>query len=307
MKYNFTILVFFINLFFAQILFGNINTKIVVKVENEIITNYDIKNKIKTTLLLSGRVINQQNIDNLKKNILDQLIFLRLKKIELSKFKIQKDPKRIDSYLRSISGNDLEGLRNKFLENDLDFEMFLEETDIEIRWQKLIYSIYEKKININNETIDNEVKKIINEKTYVEEFELSEIEIILDSENSPEKIIKDIEQKINTDGFENVAINFSYSTTATQKGYLGWISGNSLSNEIYQILLKTNIGNVTEPVVKQNTILFLKLNNKRKIEAKKIDTNELKNKIIEKKKTDIFNLYSQSRLSKLKNNSYIQY
>jgi len=307
MKYNFTILVFFINLFFAQILFGNINTKIVVKVENEIITNYDIKNKIKTTLLLSGRVINQQNIDNLKKNILDQLIFLRLKKIELSKFKIQKDPKRIDSYLRSISGNDLEGLKNKFLENDLDFEMFLEETDIEIRWQKLIYSIYEKKININNETIDNEVKKIINEKTYVEEFELSEIEIILDSENSPEKIIKDIEQKINTDGFENVAINFSYSTTATQKGYLGWISGNSLSNEIYQILLKTNIGNVTEPVVKQNTILFLKLNNKRKIEAKKIDTNELKNKIIEKKKTDIFNLYSQSRLSKLKNNSYIQY
>ena len=307
MKYNFTILVFFINLFFAQILFGNINTKIVVKVENEIITNYDIKDKIKTTLLLSGRVINQQNIDNLKKNILDQLIFLRLKKIELSKFKIQKDPKRIDSYLRSISGNDLEGLKNKFLENDLDFEMFLEETDIEIRWQKLIYSIYEKKININNETIDNEVKKIINEKTYVEEFELSEIEIILDSENSPEKIIKDIEQKINTDGFENVAINFSYSTTATQKGYLGWISGNSLSNEIYQILLKTNIGNVTEPVVKQNTILFLKLNNKRKIEAKKIDTNELKNKIIEKKKTDIFNLYSQSRLSKLKNNSYIQY
>ena len=307
MKYNFTILVFFINLFFAQILFGNINTKIVVKVENEIITNYDIKNKIKTTLLLSGQVINQQNIDNLKKNILDQLIFLRLKKIELSKFKIQKDPKRIDSYLKSISGNDLEGLKNKFLENDLDFEMFLEEIDIEIRWQKLVYSIYEKKININNETIDNEVKKIINEKTYVEEFELSEIEIILDSENSPEKIIKDIEQKINTDGFENVAINFSYSTTATQKGYLGWISRNSLSNEIYQILLKTNIGNVTEPVVKQNTILFLKLNNKRKIEAKKIDTNELKNKIIEKKKTDIFNLYSQSRLSKLKNNSYIQY
>ena len=142
MKYNFTILVFFINLFFAQILFGNINTKIVVKVENEIITNYDIKNKIKTTLLLSGRVINQQNIDNLKKNILDQLIFLRLKKIELSKFKIQKDPKRIDSYLKSISGNDLEGLKNKFLENDLDFEMFLEEIDIEIRWQKLIYSIY---------------------------------------------------------------------------------------------------------------------------------------------------------------------
>ena len=67
---------------------------------------------------------------------------------------------------------------------------------------------------------------------------------------------------------------------------------------------------VKKKVKKENINIkfnLLKLNNKRKIEAKKIDTNELKNKIIEKKKTDIFNLYSQSRLSKLKNNSYIQY
>ena len=37
--------------------------KIVVKVENEIITNYEIKNKIISSLIVSGQEINQVNID----------------------------------------------------------------------------------------------------------------------------------------------------------------------------------------------------------------------------------------------------
>ena len=46
------------------------NTKIVVKIENELITSYDIKNKIISTLLLNNKQINQENIDNLKKRSL---------------------------------------------------------------------------------------------------------------------------------------------------------------------------------------------------------------------------------------------
>ena len=45
------------------------NTKIVVKIENELITTYDIKNKIISTLLLNNKQINQKNIDNLKKDL----------------------------------------------------------------------------------------------------------------------------------------------------------------------------------------------------------------------------------------------
>ena len=60
---------------FLQPLFGNINSKIIVKVENEIVTNYDLKNKILTSLFLSGQEISQKNIDDLKETVLDQLIF----------------------------------------------------------------------------------------------------------------------------------------------------------------------------------------------------------------------------------------
>ena len=306
MKHKISVIITLLILFLNNNLYG-FNSKIIVKVEDEIITNYDLKNKILITLILSNQEINQQNIDELKKAVLDQLINLKLKKMELSKYKIKKDEGRINSYLKSISGNNIQNFKNKFFENNLDFELFLDEVDTEIRWQQLIYTLYGKKIDINEATIDVEVEKIIKERSNVEEFELYEIEINSNLDVPEKQIIEDILKKINTIGFENSALNFSTSTTSSQKGYLGWINGKTLSKEIYLILSKMKIGEVSRPIKKQNNILFLKLNNKRTIKPEQLEIKKLKNDIIEKKKAGLFNLYSQSRLSKLKNNSFIQY
>jgi peptidyl-prolyl cis-trans isomerase SurA len=306
MKHKITVIITLLILFLNNNLYG-FNSKIIVKVEDEIITNYDLKNKILITLMLANQEINQQNIDELKKAVLDQLINLKLKKIELLKYKIKKDEGRINSYLKSISGNNIQNFKNKFFENNLDFELFLDEVDTEIRWQQLIYTLYGKKIDINEATIDVEVEKIIKERSNVEEFELYEIEINSNLDVPEKQIIEDILKKINTIGFENSALNFSTSTTSSQKGYLGWINGKTLSKEIYLILSKMKIGEVSKPIKKQNNILFLKLNNKRAIKPEQLEIKKLKSDIIEKKKAGLFNLYSQSRLSKLKNNSFIQY
>ena len=119
--------------------------------------------------------------------------------------------------------------------------------------------------------------------------------------------IKELSDKINTMGFENVALNFSSSTTASKKGYLGWINEKTLSKQIYEVVSKLEIGEISKPIEGQNSILFLKLNKIRVLNSDEIDKEELKKKIIEEKRNDLFNLYSQSRLSKLKNSSYIQY
>ncbi len=307
MKIKLLFLILIINLLFYKNLLGNINSKIIVKVENEIITNYELKNKILTSLVLSGQDINQKNIDSLKKNVLDQLIYLKLKKIELLKYKVPKDERRITTYLSSISGNNIQNYKEKFRENNLNFELYLDDIDTEFRWQKLIYSVYQKKINISDDAVNKEIDQIMKSQSAVTEFELSEIEINFDSNESYEDKINEVTQKINKIGFESVALNFSISTTATKKGYLGWINEKSLSKEIYDVLVKLNPGDYSKPIKRSNKILFLKLNNKRLISSNEIDKEKLKVKIIEKKRNDLFNLYSQSRLSKLKNSSFIQY
>ena len=75
-----------ISSFINQTLSAKLENNIVLKVENEIITKYEIKNKILISLILSGKEINQKNIDKYKKSTLDNLIQLKLMKIELSKY-----------------------------------------------------------------------------------------------------------------------------------------------------------------------------------------------------------------------------
>ena len=68
--------------FFLQKLLKN---KIIVKIDNNIITDYELKNKLKTSLILSNQELNQINIDKNKGGTLAYLINLKLKTNELIK------------------------------------------------------------------------------------------------------------------------------------------------------------------------------------------------------------------------------
>ena len=68
-----------------------------------------------------------------------------------------------------------------------------------------------------------------------------------------------------------------------------------------------NIGETSKPIKRQNSIIFLKIADKRSSKTKDINLSELKSKLVNQKKNELYNLYSRSHLSKLKNNSLIEY
>ncbi len=303
-KKSFFLLIF---LFFANSTFAKIKSMIVLKIENEIISNYEVKNKILTSLIMNEQEINQENIDNYKKQALEALIFFKLKKIELSKYNFENNPKQVSDYLNLISSNNIEKLKEKFKANNLDYDIFLEEIETQFKWQKLIYKIYSSQIDIEETSIDLKVREISKKQKKIEQFRLSEIEVISSNDMSDNEKISEIKSSIKNEGFEKSAIKYSISVTSEKKGDLGWIESNSFSPKIYSVISKMKIGEVSDPIKTQNTIIFLKVLDKRLIEPKKIDLVKLKEKLINDRKNELFNLYSRSHLSKLKNTSLIEY
>ena len=284
-----------------------ITNKILLKVENEIITNYEVKNKILTSLVLAGNEISQENINKLKKQALESLIENKLKIIELEKFKIKKNSNQINSYLNSISGNDILALENKFKINNLDYNLFLEEIEIQTKWQNFIYLFYKGKIEIDENSINNDIEKIVKDKKNFQEYKISEIEINIEENSNIDQIVLDLKNKIKDEGFETAALNYSISSSSDNKGSLGWISSKSLSQEIFEILKKLNTGQISRPIKRQNSILFLKLDDVRTSKVENINIEDLKKKMIDRKKNEMFNLYSKSHLSKLRNSVLIEY
>ena len=287
--------------------FAKIENKIILKIENEIITNYEIKNKILRSLVLSGQAISQDNINRFKSQALDTLVQLKIKKIELQKYDISKNETQINAYLNSISSNNILGLKEKFKLNNLSYELFLEEIEIESKWQKLIFQIYSSKINIDENIINEDLKKLLKNKISIKELNLSEIELLTSKDKSDKEKIFNLLNEIEKIGFESAALKYSISSTATNKGNLGWVNSKSLSKEIYDILKKMKPGQISEPINRQNSILILKLNDVRVSKTEDINIAELKERLLNQKKNELFNLYSKSHLSKLKNNSLIEY
>ena len=299
-----------ISFFYFSFLFHQLNAftnKIIIKVENEIITNYEVRNKILTSLILAGEKVTQENIDKLKKQAVDTLIQNKLKIIELEKFKIKKDSNKINLYLNSISANDLSAFKNKFKINNLDYDLFLEEVEIQTKWQNFIYLFYKDKIEIDENSVKDDLKRIVENEKKFKEYNISEIEIMTEENFNINQITLDLKNKIKNEGFEAAALKYSMSSSANNRGNLGWINSKSLSKEVFDILKKMNIGEISPPIKRQNSILFLKLVDVRTSKIEDINIAELEKKIIEQKKNEMFNLYSKSHLSKIKNTVLIEY
>lgn len=300
------------NVFFYIILFFNFNfaygieTKIIAMVNNEPITTYELKNKIITKLVLSNQNINQEIIDKSKKAAMNSLIIIKLKKNEIKKYKTEPSQANIDSYLNKVASNDIELFKEKFINNSIDYQIFLNEIKIELAWQKLIYSKYSDKVKIEDNLIEDELDQLLRKENNQNEYKLSEIEIEITKENKLNKI-NQVLKEIDTFGFAETARKLSVSPTAIDNGNLGWVNEKSLSKQMNKVLIKMKINEISEPITKLNIVSIFKIIDKRifKIENNNID--DLKEGLINQKTNELFKLYSNNYLSKIKNSSFIRF
>ena len=299
---------YFLLLFVLNNFYANASTnKIIVKIDNNIVTSYELKNKIKTALFLANQNLNQENIDSTKNQALSFLVNMKIKKKEILKYKINLDEINIDKQLVSISLNDLNNFKKNFLQNNLDFEIFAEEIKIEVAWQQLIYDIYNKKVNIDDKLIESLLRKQVENKSSVIEFKLSEIEIEKNQDNDLDKEIKFIKEQIEKIGFENTASRYSVSPSSVKKGDLGWINEKSINPQIYKLIKDLNIGDIAKPIKNFENVIFYKLSDKKISKVENLNLEQLKKNLINQKQNELLNFYSANHLSKIKNNSLIEY
>ena len=310
MKYKITLLssiIIFFSILNSSSLYSKIKSNIVVFVGNEIITNFEIKNKILTSLMLAKVELNQKNIDSYKKQALNSLIDLKLKKKELSKYNFRAEDSEVNKYINSISSNNVIEFKKNFSNNDLSFSLFVEEIKIELKWRKLIYEIFKGRVKSTEKSVEKELNEIIKKQSQIVEYKVSEIEIELQKDGKEIDQIEKIKKFINQIGFENTALKYSSSSSAEQKGDLGWVKENALSKPVHEIIKGLEIGAVSKPIKKLNKITFLKLVDKKKVSIDSKNKEKIKNDLIAAKENDLFILYSSSYLSRLKNNTLIEY
>ena len=150
--------------FIVSELNSQINNVISIKVGNNIITSVDIQNAIITNLIINNIEINQENINKNKNYAVKILINNIIRQVEVKKYKIEdynkKDLKAyIDGVAKQLS-TDVQGLKQLFDSNGIDYNLFVENYRTKLQWNTLIFKIYKNQTNVNVVDVENEVAKI---------------------------------------------------------------------------------------------------------------------------------------------------
>ena len=297
----------FILIFLLCLILNNaksIEVKIIHSIQNEIITNIDIKKEFKYLIALNNSL---KELDKEKILIIsnESIIREKIKKIEISKH--FKEIKLNEDYSEAILKNIYSRLN---LNSIKEFEIYLKKYGLQIRdikkksaidtlWNELIVKKYASKVVINEAAIKKEI--LNNSKIQSKEYQLSEIIFEIANKEEIEKKYKEVVKSINEVGFENSAATYSFSESAKIGGDIGWVNENSLNNNIRKNISGLKMGEFTKPIILSNGILILKLINIKNSETIIDIENELK-KAINYERNRQLNQYSKIYYNKIKKN-----
>ena len=283
--------------------------KIKLKIENEIITNYDISDEINYLISLNN---------NLKKLSKKQIKILanessikdKIKYIELNKyFDLNKKDANLEKIILKnlkyrLKKNSKEQLKLYFKEYKLEYDYIINKLYVEFLWNKLIYEKYISKVSLNEKELENKIKNIIQNKAGIEELNLMEIVFDLKNNENANDKYNEILKTINEKGFENAANIFSVSGTAKFGGEVGWIKTTQLSNNVLEKLSGLEINKVSKPIQIGNNYIVLKIKEK-KIVKENINLEAELNKLKQQETDRQLNQYSLIYFNKVKKGIFI--
>ena len=236
--------------------------KILYKINDEIITNIDIKNEIKYLIALNNQLskLKEKQIIAIAK---DSIIKEKIKKIELLKyFVLEKEnpylDKVVEDFYTKLGMENVEQFEEYLNNYNLTIKKLKKKIEIETSWNQLIFDKYNRQINIDMKALKKTAEKVAaSQKNKM--FLLSEIIFEKKVNESLNDKISKIEKSIEEIGFKNTANTFSVSDSAKFGGDIGWVEEINLSKKIIEDIKTLNIGEITKPIQVGKNFIILKI------------------------------------------------
>ena len=279
----------------------SLENKILVKIENQIITSLDIKNESRYLLALNPSIKNTSNEEIIKLSK-RSIIKEKVKKIEIEKnFNNPKIPQKFLEQIllrvySSIGFSNLNDFKKYLINNDIDFENVKKKLEIEALWNELILIKFSSKVKINEKDLK---KRISNNNQFLKSYLLSEIFFEVTNLNELDNKYQEISKTINDKGFDFAALKFSESETSNLGGKLDWINENSLNKNIRAILNNLKINDFTKPINLTSGFLILQVNDIKNTKIE-IDFEKEFKRLENYEKNNQLNQYSKIYFNKVK-------
>ena len=245
---------------------ANSETFIKAKVNNQIITNFDVRNEKNYLLALNPSLRNLSN-ENINRYAIDSAINEKIKKIEIEKkYEIIENNLIIKKILKdlysAIGISNIEEFKDYLMSYNINLGIVKKKIAIEVAWNDYIVKKFNNAVLVDELKIRKKIDKL-GEENYIDNILLSEIIFTINENESLDVKLGKIKESIEKIGFKETAKIYSISESKKNGGNIGWVYKSQLSNKILKQLEQIEIGEFTDPITVPGGFILIKLNDRK--------------------------------------------
>jgi peptidyl-prolyl cis-trans isomerase SurA len=242
--------------------------RIVAVVNENVILASELENKFETAKRRLKGKVELPTDEIIKKQVLEQMIVERLQLDEADRYGITIDDTTLNNELRALAsrnGLSLEGLRQKLLEDGMDYETFRKQRKKDLILNNLRRGYIRNQIKISEAEI-NDFLAAQNAANNKSEYLVSHIQFSM-PEDADNETQQETKAKANSvydrlqqgEDFAKLAIAESDGRKALEGGALGWFRLSELPKQFATELQNLNEGQISKPFKMPNGYHILKL------------------------------------------------
>ena len=263
---NTLIILMLITSLFGKEILAQETQAISVIVNDEVISRYDVNQRVRLILVTSGIPPTEENLKRIETQSVKALINERIQLQEASKLEVPESQEEIQLMLDRIArGNQTtsEGIIENITSQGVKVDTLISQIKSELLWNKIVRGRFGSYINISDDEINIVYNRTIESINKIQ-YDISEIFIGFEDEKeekeSKELADKLVEQLKNDIAFEPVAQQFSQAPSSGQGGRIGWVSEGQLDQEIITGIENLLSSSISKPIKTVNGYYIIKVN-----------------------------------------------
>ena len=237
-------------------------------VNDEVISKFDVDQRVNLFLVTSGIERTPQNIDGLRRQVLRTLIQEKLQLQEARDSEIEISRAEINAAMQDMASGTNRSLNEveKFLkENNVHIRTMEDQIEAELAWNRFVRGRFGGQVSIGELEIDETLERAeaaMNQ----DRVNISEILLLannqLDGQRLMSEAVQIVQQLRAGINFGAVARQFSAASSSASGGNLGWIPVNQLDENIVPIIEIMAAGDISDPIETSAGIYIVQLNSK---------------------------------------------
>jgi len=283
---------------------------IVAIVGDEVITNYDLEQRIRIISLTSGRIFSKEHMGVLARQIREVLITEKIQQIEAKKANLKPSESKVfQSYKDLVNENNMSIAKfDEVLKKaQVDKVSFKEQISSTLTWQNLLIYKIRPTVNISDFEINDYIQEISNVKNE-DEYLVQIIEFPISTDSNiyeVESLIEKIYSKVIDNNLPFSQVVKDFSATNSNNSEAVWKSKDEIREDIQESVILLKKGELSKAIKTERAYYLVYLKDKR-VRKKIKDEEKLRAQLYKKLFLQKLEAKADSYIKNLKRATYIE-